>query len=97
VREHDAAMEFPLSVLEAMASDLPVVAYPYGGLPLALAERHGLVFAKTDDEMLAAVRQAKDVHAYTRWQAKSFGWATVVTPILNEAEVRNAADLATAV
>ncbi len=82
VREEDSAMEFPLSVLEAMACDLPIVAHPYGGLPLALAPRDGLVFADGDEALLAGVRAAKNVTANTRMQAQDFTWERVAERLL---------------
>jgi glycosyltransferase involved in cell wall biosynthesis len=89
-REDDAAMEFPLSVLEAMACNLPVVAYPYGGLPLALESRDGLTFAESDDEMLNAIAESKHVRANTRAQAVAFDWPNIAGIIMETAEVRNA-------
>ncbi len=90
VRETDAAMEFPLSVLEAMACDLPVVAHPYGGLPLALEPRDGLVFAESDDELIQAVARSKHVHSNTRQQATSFGWDKTAATLLEPSETRDA-------
>jgi glycosyltransferase involved in cell wall biosynthesis len=96
-REDDAAMEFPLSVLEAMACDLPVVAYPYGGLPLALEPRDGLTFAESDDEMLDAIAESKHIRANTRAQAEQFDWPNVAAMIMEAAEVRNAGAIVAAV
>ena len=90
-------MEFPLSVLEAMASDLPVVAHPYGGLPLALEPRDGLLFAENDDALLEAVGDSKHISPNTRTQAHSFDWARVAATILEAAEARNAGAIVTAV
>jgi glycosyltransferase involved in cell wall biosynthesis len=89
-REGDAAMEFPLSVVEAMACDLPVVAYPYGGLPLALESRDGLWFARSDNEMLDAIARSKHTHANTRAQAEQFDWQRIAAMILEAAEVKDA-------
>ncbi|MEO8456476.1 MAG: glycosyltransferase family 4 protein [Chloroflexota bacterium] len=89
-REHDAAMEFPLSVLEAMACDLPVVSYPYGGLPLALDSGGGLTFAESDAEMLDAIAKSKHVRANTRAQAEQFAWKNIAARVLEAAEVRDA-------
>jgi glycosyltransferase involved in cell wall biosynthesis len=97
VREEDAAMEFPLSVLEAMACDLPVIAYPYGGLPLALEPRDGLVFAENDDALLEAVGDSKQIQSNTRAQAQAFDWPRVAATILEAAEVRNAGAIVAAV
>lgn len=86
VREEDSAMDFPLSVLEAMACNLPVVAYPYGGLPYALQQMDGLLFAESDEEMVAGVSAVKQMNVDTRAQAGAFGWARVAASILEAAE-----------
>jgi glycosyltransferase involved in cell wall biosynthesis len=96
VREGDSAMEFPLSVLEAMACDLPVVAYPYGGLDQALLPEDGLTFARTDDGLIAAVRDAEYAPVNTRAQAEFFSWERVAAEILNAAAEMSDAGTVTA-
>jgi glycosyltransferase involved in cell wall biosynthesis len=57
VRSDLDAMEMPLSVLEAAASDLAIVSTPFGGLPGLLDGSPGVRWASGDDEIVEAVRR----------------------------------------
>lgn len=96
-READSAMDFPLSVLESMACNLPVVSYPYGGLPAALEGRDGLIFAETDAAMIEALRAVRRVTPKTREQAEEFGWERITEVLPGTKSERNAGAIAAAV
>jgi glycosyltransferase involved in cell wall biosynthesis len=82
VRDEDSAMDFPLSVLEAMACNLPVVAYPFGGLPLALEPGEGLVFVESDDAMVAAIDAVRRIPVSTRAKVEPLAWENVALRML---------------
>lgn len=75
-------VEMPLSVLEAMSNNLPVVTTRFGALPRAFEEGGGLTFAEGEDELVAGVQRARaGLSATTRKKVLPLDWASVVDPL----------------
>ncbi|HEU5424668.1 MAG TPA: glycosyltransferase family 4 protein [Nitrolancea sp.] len=84
----DAAIELPLSVLEALACDLPVVTTRFGGLPQAFANApsEGLVFIDSPQELVTeALRLCREDSGSTRPLALPFAWEAVAADLLAQA------------
>lgn len=75
-----ASIEMPLSVMEAMSCNIPVVTTRFGALPRALEDGDGLVFVEDDDEILHAVARLRhsDVEVATRRTALQYCWSKIV-------------------
>ena len=85
VRSSGNSIGVPLSVLEAMACNLPVVASPFGGLPLLFENGPGMTFAADSEQMLQGVRDAASLTSvYTRKMVESLSWSHVAERFLTE-------------
>ena len=80
------AIEVPLTVLEALACDLPVVSSRFGGLPELFAEAgRGLSFASTVDEFVAGTEMllSQPVEPLcARKLVSTFDWTAVADRLL---------------
>jgi glycosyltransferase involved in cell wall biosynthesis len=81
------AIEAPLSVLEAMACDLPVVTTHFGFLGQSFANGPGVTFADSDDGLLAAVSRRRETRAQlspgqVRAQVEPFSWDAIARTLL---------------
>ena len=76
-------VEMPLSVLEAMSCNLPVVTTRFGALPRAFQEGDGLIFAADGDKALAAgvERVGAGLRTATRDKVLPLDWAGVVSQL----------------
>jgi glycosyltransferase involved in cell wall biosynthesis len=83
VESSAASIEIPLSVLEAMATNLPVVSTKFGGLPRIFKEGEGFFYAENCDEFLVKIVNIKKItRIKTREMALPYSWDNVAKGIL---------------
>ena len=71
-------IDIPLSVLEAMSCNLPVITTKFGALPRILKEGDGLFFAEGEEDFINALKEIKnDVNVKTRRKVMLYSWENV--------------------
>ncbi|MCH7760959.1 glycosyltransferase family 4 protein [candidate division TA06 bacterium] len=84
VTSPSASIEIPLSVLEAMATNLPVVTTKFGGLPDLFIERDGFFYAEEEEQFLIKIEEAKKHSTIkTRKMVLPYTWENVAKRILD--------------
>lgn len=73
----DHAIAMPLSVLEAMASDLPVASMRFGALEERFSGAEGLLLVDSANELTAAVKRLLRDRPSTRHLARAYSWDAV--------------------
>ncbi len=77
------AIELPLSVMEAMACNLPVVSTRFGALDRVFSEGDGLFFVETETEFADRVEQLKAgaIEVKTREKVLPYSWEKVAARV----------------
>ena len=79
------SIEMPLTVLEAMATNIKVVTTRFGGLPIFFKEGDGLVYVDdpTPKNLLEKIeKRKKDSNIETRKKVSSFSWDNIAKMLL---------------
>jgi len=87
VQNREGAIEFPLSILEAMSCNLPIVTTPFGGLPDFFEETEYFKYFETENELLGKVKEALSNNNDNNNREiiiNNFSWDKVFCKIINE-------------
>jgi len=77
VAQPAGCIEMPLSVMEAMACNLPVISTRFGALPRAFEEGDGLIFVEDEGELIEKLEIVKGVEVRTREKVLPYSWENV--------------------
>ncbi len=80
-----SSIEIPLTVLEAMSCNLPIITSRFGGIPLLFQEGNGLYFVSDEADIrktLVNLRQNKG-HVKTREKVKELSWEKVINHLMD--------------
>ncbi|MBC7260939.1 MAG: glycosyltransferase family 4 protein, partial [Chloroflexi bacterium] len=80
--EETAAIEIPLSVLEAMSCNLPVITTPFGGLPDFFSEGKGLLYWRGETAIVDLINAALSMPSATRELVESYTWAAAAQALV---------------
>lgn len=80
--EDTAAIEVPLSVLEAMSCNLPVITTPFGGLPDFFSEGKGLFYWRGETAIVEQINAALSMPCATRELVESYTWAAAAQTLV---------------
>lgn len=74
------SIEMPLSILEAMACNLPVITTKFGALPRIFEEGDGLIFVEKEENLIDAIEKIKksDANIKTREKVLLCSWESVI-------------------
>ncbi|MBN2071281.1 MAG: glycosyltransferase family 4 protein [Candidatus Krumholzibacteriota bacterium] len=72
------ALEFPLSVIEAAACDLPVLTTRFGALPEMLEEGGDFIYYAEPSEIAGKISRLRGIDAATSRIVESFSWNNVL-------------------
>lgn len=90
ISEH-AAIGVPLSVLEAMACNLPVIMTRFGGLPQMFQEGQGLFYFDNEVELPQLVMDIKYLsQCSTRQMVEPYSWNSIAHMVLETAQSEEA-------
>jgi glycosyltransferase involved in cell wall biosynthesis len=77
VLKYNAAIETPLSVLEAMATNLPILTTRFGSLPDTFHENDHFKFINGPDDIVEALRNGFPEHCNNREKIYPFTWEAI--------------------
>jgi glycosyltransferase involved in cell wall biosynthesis len=82
-KKKNAAVETPLSILEAMACNLPIITTPYGSVKDLFLENDGFYFANTISDFKSKINEIKmsSNSVNTRKQVLKLSWGTIASQI----------------
>jgi len=74
-----SAIEMPLSVLEAMSCNLPVITTKFGALPRAFKEGDGLFFVENENDIFMVLERIKNTNMKikTREKVLPYSWENI--------------------
>lgn len=80
------AVDFPLSVLEAMACNLPIITSKYGALTRYFKEGTGLYYISNNENVRDLIKDIRysDIQVTTRERVKNLTWGKVADDIIRE-------------
>ena len=73
-------IELPLSVMEAMSCNLPIISTKFGALPRVFEEGNGLIFVDKEEDFVRELERIKkrDIEIKTREKVLPYSWENVV-------------------